>query len=464
MIADLSRWVATGVFILAPIPFGSIDTPWIMAWAGLLAVSIATARIPSHNVGDRFLVGGSTLLLALLAVVTVLDWWPGLAAPYPEWQRAAALLPGGEAARGAASAGEPWRFYGNALCMTLAFVRAFWIGKNEANARRLLSLLAWTASGLAVVSTIAFFLDPRYVLGRPKMSYADDFVGTFMHRNPAAIYFATGAILWFGMICDRFRREAAAHEGLSRFIRAAARDGVPRDLLMLLGGFLIAAVAVFETRSRAGGLLMLVGCGLVALLVRPRPASRTTQLSGLGALGLAAGVAAALVLLLEVVGSGVGGRVAQSGGSDLGRLETYRATLLLIADVPWLGVGLGNFELVFPSYRTAELLTSGIWNRVHSTPLEQAAESGIPYALAVAAFWFAAGAMLLRGVLRRRRGRVLPASAFSVAIVATLHSLIDFPLQIPGYAIVFAAILGVGLAQRTRSETAVNRSSDGLPQ
>ena len=42
---------------------------------------------------------------------------------------------------------------------------------------------------------------------------------------------------------------------------------------------------------------------------------------------------------------------------------------------------------------------------------------------------------------------MFPVAALAVAILAVLHSLIDFSLQIPGYAIVALSLIGAGLAQ-----------------
>jgi hypothetical protein len=55
--------------------------------------------------------------------------------------------------------------------------------------------------------------------------------------------------------------------------------------------------------------------------------------------------------------------------------------------------------------------------------------------------------VLLRGALTRRRDVIIPIAAFAVALLALLHSLIDFTLQIPGYAIVAFALIGAGLSQ-----------------
>jgi hypothetical protein len=76
--------------------------------------------------------------------------------------------------------------------------------------------------------------------------------------------------------------------------------------------------------------------------------------------------------------------------------------------------------------------------------------------------------VLLRGILARRRGLIFPTAALAVATLAVLHSLIDFSLQIPGYAIVALSLIGTGLAQSYSGErtkmAGARREDDGPAQ
>ena len=71
--------------------------------------------------------------------------------------------------------------------------------------------------------------------------------------------------------------------------------------------------------------------------------------------------------------------------------------------------------------------------------------------------WLLVLGMLVGGIFRRRRDLSVPVAALCSAILAVLHSLIDFSLQIPGYAIVVFAIVGAGLAQSFPSRTGSER-------
>ena len=147
------------------------------------------------------------------------------------------------------------------------------------------------------------------------------------------------------------------------------------------------------------------------------------------------------------MGGNVSGRFDAQGLSDEGRFEAYRSTLRMIADHPWFGTGLGTFVWSFPAYRSANISVWGVWDLAHSTPLELAADLGVPLAGLICLAWLIVLAVLIRGVRIRRRDLIVPVGALSVAILGLAHSTIDFSLQIPGYAIIVFALVGAGLAQ-----------------
>ncbi|MGB7603724.1 MAG: hypothetical protein WBM24_25725, partial [Candidatus Sulfotelmatobacter sp.] len=124
--------------------------------------------------------------------------------------------------------------------------------------------------------------------------------------------------------------------------------------------------------------------------------------------------------------------------------------------------GQGTFAYAYPAYRSSNVSMWGVWNMAHSTPLEIAADMGIPIAALVFLSWIVIFAVLFRGTLGRRRGLLAPVAALAISTLATLHSLVDFTLQIPGYAIVALSLVGVGLAQSFRgSEAKAPRKNEG---
>jgi O-antigen ligase len=200
------------------------------------------------------------------------------------------------------------------------------------------------------------------------------------------------------------------------------------------------------TRSRAGIVLSLLALA-VAFAAYLARGSRGRG----GALLAAASSGAVALILLQTLGGGAATRFDIEGLADRGRLETYRSVWQMIGEHPWFGTGLGTFEWSYPAYRGASVSLWGIWNRAHSTPLEMAAELGVPLAAFIAFSCIVVLAVLFRGARIRRRDVIIPIAGFSVALLAFAHTLIDFSLQIPGYSIVVFALIGAGLSQSFRS-------------
>jgi O-antigen ligase len=163
------------------------------------------------------------------------------------------------------------------------------------------------------------------------------------------------------------------------------------------------------------------------------------------------GGGAIALILLQLAGAGVSSRFDTQGLADEGRFQGYRLTLQMIADRPWIGSGIGTFEWSFPAYRSENISMWGVWDRAHNTLLELAADAGIPLAALVVAGWIVLLVGLIRGIRVRRRDVIVPVAALWVAVIALLHSLIDFSLQITGYAIVAFAVVGCGIAQSFRT-------------
>jgi O-antigen ligase len=137
------------------------------------------------------------------------------------------------------------------------------------------------------------------------------------------------------------------------------------------------------------------------------------------------------------------------------------AVLRMIADHPWFGTGQGTFAEAFPAYRSADVSMWGVWDMAHNTLLELAADMGVPIAGLAVAAWIVIFAVLIYGARVRRRDLIIPVAALSVGILAVLHSLIDFSLQIPGYSIVVLSLVGAGLAQSFTDNRSKGREHKG---
>ena len=204
--------------------------------------------------------------------------------------------------------------------------------------------------------------------------------------------------------------------------------------LLMLGGLLISA-------SRAGLAATGAAVGLLILLMmrglwRARPDLTRLVIVGAVIVGIVVTVIAGRTMFMKI----------EQGGSVTERMHIWMAGWKAITLSPWLGWGLGSFPDIYTVLQPASMTQPN--NLAHSTPLEVMVEVGIPMAFVVYAILLIPLAATLYGALSTRfLHRYLPVAAVAVATVPTVHSLIDFSLQMPAIGFVVSAMLGMGWAQ-----------------
>jgi O-antigen ligase len=448
-IASRSNRFATLILYIviagAPLPFGSRDDATVAFWCFLLGLGLVLASTQKLSRGHYLLLAGIGFVIACYAFVLheQLADHPWLASPNPIWAKTSDLL--GRHIQPSVSIirGEPFYALGAPLANVLALTLGLVAGVDQKAANRTLSVLAWAGVGYAVYGIGDLLLDPTAWLWREKIYNIDSVTATFINRNTAAVYFGSCATVWLVMLMQSVRlRLPAGPIAWKKLPEGIVAKSGETQTITRFGMFFLCLAAMFMTGSRGGVLLSLFGMVVAFVFFFRRDLPRATSLL----LALAAAAIVALVLL-QFLGGNVEARIDAEGLVEQGRLAAYKSTLKMIADHPWFGTGLGTFISAFPPYRSGNISIIGVWNVAHSTPLELAAEVGIPLTLVVAVGWLVALLVLGRGTGRSRRQTVVPLAALAVSLIALLHSSIDFSLQVAGYAIVVFALMGVGLAQ-----------------
>jgi O-antigen ligase len=387
-------------------------------------------------------------LLVLHEQVSVRPLFPA-SLPDPVWQTAADALGSKLTPSVSMVRDQPLLALGAPLAAILSLLVGFIVCVDRDHAHRLIRVLAWSGAAYAVYGIAAFFIDPGRVLWMKKEAYFTVLTSTFINRNTAAVYFGSCVILWLLLLLDQLRRDLPPRTvaSLSLLVRPFSR--LRRDTVIGFGALFVCLIAMFLTGSRAGVMLSLLAAFLALglFVLRSIPLGRKS-------LRFMLAVACVVAVLTQVLGAGVLARFDSEGFAGGGRPETYRSTVGIIRDHPWLGTGLGTFAWVFPGYRSSASTSWGVWDRAHSTPLEIASEMGLPLAAMVAVSWLFALAVLAFGLWSRKRDHIVIVAALAVASLGILHSLIDFSLQIPGFAIVVFALVGAGLAQSFRNDRA----------
>lgn len=320
----------------------------------------------------------------------------------------------------------------------LFFYLALQVAVNRERAHWLLHAIFYIISAHAAYALLALAQlgDPMLIF--EKWAYEGAATGTFVNKNSFATFTAFGLVVGLSLML----RDAEA--------RLRRRDYDPRvgrvtnwSAILINGVCLLTlGAALIASQSRAGLFAAAIGC-LAALLIF---AARRRSGERRGIILLALLVLVTGVGIVSLYGGGLLERVGSLDSSVDIRTELYQQVVGLIADRPWIGFGAGTFEAVFPYFHRLPVSPDLVWDKAHSTYLALWVEMGviagtIPLLIVAMMAW-----RLLKAALERARDWTLPLAGFSVIVVAAVHSIVDFSLEIQANVLIFLAIVALGLA------------------
>jgi O-antigen ligase len=134
--------------------------------------------------------------------------------------------------------------------------------------------------------------------------------------------------------------------------------------------------------------------------------------------------------------------LVRSGTPDVSRATMWRDTITMIRNHPWVGVGLGAYETVYPTY--ADSMNQTAVDYAHNDYLQILSDGGAVGG--IIALWFIV--VISRAISRGTKsqdpllaGLALASAAGIFAIL--VHSLSDSHLQIPSHALLFLVLSAV---------------------
>jgi O-antigen ligase len=236
-----------------------------------------------------------------------------------------------------------------------------------------------------------------------------------------------------------------------------SRSSNPILRLLLWSGVIVLIISIWISGSRGATVVLLIeGLLLAGILMWHRPRGVSPRLfAGLLGVGLiSVGVFSWIVST---------GRVADRAWSvfethqpleaRLGdRFRVGMDTLHMARSHPWVGVGVGCFEYVFPNYLSFPMDMH--WTHAHDDVLEAAAETGLPGVVLISValvFFFRVAFRHMKGRLRHGWGWIQMGAAVG-AVGLFCHSFVDFNLRIPANAAWFVVCLAIATHSRPAQE------------
>jgi hypothetical protein len=440
------------ILLAAPLPLGG-NRYWswnlLAMLSGIILLSWVLVNYNGQLVAvDRL--GRFALAVFLVPIGWVLvqlytgvpdDW------KHPVWSMASETL--GQALPGSISLGpgDGWGALVRLLAYGCVFVIALQLGQKRDRARKLFGWL-----------TIAGFLYAAFGLwiywsgGHPEWLFgnrvlAHDVRSTFINRN----HFATwqgltilAAVAWLYQLITQpsvrpYDLPGDRETEIVNFLLSAWKP---------LTGLLLMVTSLILTHSRGGFVASLLGM-LVLMLLLDRRSSKRGALSRVSVVAAFLVASIAFFLTSEVLLD----RINRTDITTEQRLAVFGDIGRGIDDNAILGYGYGTFQDSFQLYDRLE--EPFLYDRAHNTWLENAFELGIPAAIALYVTIVCLAVVCLRAAGRRRRDWVYPATGVAASVLVAVHALVDFSIQLPAVAMLYAAIMGVAVAQTRSSDRAV---------
>lgn len=448
----LAFWGLVALMAWAPLPLGS-NRPWSAALLALLSAVLLAGLAIGNLIARRdaaSLPRGLWLPLAL-AFVPVLwvlsQWspWTPEAWHHPVWGQTADTL--GVPLDGRITVNPDATL--STLMNLLAYLAIFWTAvttaRDPTRARLALQVFVWIGTAYALYGLIVFFSGSETILFFDKWDYFGSVTSTFVNRNSYATYAGLGLICAVGLIIEEIRQNLPrrAHR-LANFAPLAA-NLASRNVPLLVAIVLLGCALVL-TGSRGG-----VASTVVALAVLFGFSMLGRR--GAGAKGLV--VAAPIILLVLVTVWAASGPLAErmeESPLTSDRIPAYKLTLQAIENAPILGNGYGSFQESFASQRDLSVASPSSWKKAHNTYLENALELGLPAAVTLNLAIALVAWRAFHAASMRRRSRLYLLLGVSATVLVSIHSLVDFSLQIPAVAAAYAFIMGIAAAQTFRDD------------
>ena len=232
----------------------------------------------------------------------------------------------------------------------------------------------------------------------------------------------------------------------------------PLFLFLSWCGVGLAVVSIWMSGSRGATIVLLIeGLFWVGILIWNRPRAVSPRL-------LAVLFGVLLICGLAVFWLVNTGRV---GGRAWSVFETNRSLEVTLGDRlgvgvdtfhmarrnPWMGVGVGCFESVFPNYLT--FVMDRHWTHAHDDVLEAAAETGLPGVILILVSLVLFFRVAFRDINRRLRHEWdwIQLGAAVGAVGLFFHSFVDFNLRVPANAAWFVVCLAIATHARPARES-----------
>ena len=438
---SFALWASLVAVVLAPIPLGS-GRP--LAWAAWgvyfgLVITIYAFLLLRSQQPLRVGLAGYKLPLALFAAVLL--WLVVQIIPI------GALLGGFpiEGRLGQVAVSDTLSIDPSSTILMLVrqcsygalFFLLVQIAANPVRRELALNVLLIACLGYALLGIVALNTGD-WLLGLPKWAYEGSATGTFVNRNSYATFLAFGSVI----AAAKLARHVA--DRLERHYDDGPIQHSTSSIILYGLAFVFLMTVVVATQSRMGFAAALSGSLIAIVATAARSTRALPIIIGATLVGLLATISA-----LSLFGQALFDRFGTVERSALVRTDLYQQVIELIGLRPLIGYGGGSFELAYPLVHQLPVNLDFLWDKAHNTYLTLWSELGLvggslPLLIVALFVW-----RMIRAPRSNTADWRFRCMAFGVVTVAAVHSLADFSLEIQANALLFVALLAIGMPVAT---------------
>jgi O-antigen ligase len=430
--------------VISPLPLGA-NRAW--AWSlcagisALLALAWAVANMARSSPPARMPNPPTVIACLLVCAWMLVQQADGVPAAWmhPLWTMTAEVLEQPRPGTISLGPGDTSMALMRMLSYALVFLLAFQLGHERTRAQAAFGWLVMAGLAYALFGLLTYWggYHPGWLFGDKVLPA--DVRSTFVNRNHFATWQGLTLLVAMAYFYQRLSRPVVKPYAMAQDREARVEEFILRAWKPLAALLLMTAALVL-THSRGGFTATLVGT-VVLLYLLDRRARRHRATSRVVVIAALAVVSLAFYLTSEVLLD----RINRTDITAEERLAVFADVNRGIADNPVLGYGYGTFADSFRLYN--QVGTAVHYDRAHNTWLENAFELGLPAALALYLALAGLAITCLRGVKRRHRDWVYPATGVAASVLVGLHATVDFSAQLPAVAILYACIMGIACAQ-----------------
>jgi O-antigen ligase len=295
----------------------------------------------------------------------------------------------------------------------------------------------------AAYGIIQYLTGYQKIFGFTKQFYTEDATGTYINHNHFAGFLELVIPFAAMMVFYNLQSRSARGAPERRRSRAGGYSLSPHPRILFYAFIVILLlIAVVFSRSRMGIVSVLASLILMALLGQLGEGRRAWMVITL--LVIATSMTYAIWIGIDPVMRRFEALTPSGLENPYARAVIWKQASGIVRDYPAVGTGLGTFGVAFRRYQTSSL--DLFVDHAHNDYLEVTADTGI---LGAGLLFIPIMGLLVKMIMAYagarsayRRSVLLGCIGSTAALL--VHSTMDFNLQIPANALLFATVLGIG--------------------